>query len=89
MPAEQLTAREVAWRDYPADAEVILDRSATPATKCRQPLCRADVWWGRTAATGARSCFDIKPDGTRTGTNHWRTCRDRPERSKKPKRKAT
>ena len=76
--SEHLTAREVAWRDFPADAEIILSRSATPATKCRQELCRADIWWGRTAATGARAPFDIKPDGTRTGTNHFRTCWQRP-----------
>lgn len=29
-----------------------------------------------------RCPFDIKPDGERTGTSHWRTCRDRPGRGK-------
>lgn len=77
---ERLTAREVAWRDYPADAEKILSAQDANSTKCRQPLCRAPIWWGRTAATGTRCPFDIRPDGRRTGTNHWRTCRQRPER---------
>ena len=80
LPGE--TEREYAWRVFPNDAREVLDARAAPSQRCRQPLCQAPVWWGVTAAKGARSCFDIKPDGTRTGTNHWRTCRDRP--GKKP-----
>ncbi len=77
---ETETEREHAWRVYPADTLVIDELSkASPNTRCRQTLCRAPVWWGRTVK-GRLTCFDIKPDGTRTGTNHWRTCRDRPGR---------
>ena len=72
------TEREYAWRVYPNDAAEILGKREAPTRRCGQPLCRAPVWWGLTAARRRRTCFDVKPDGTRTGTNHWRTCRDRP-----------
>jgi hypothetical protein len=82
MTIEPMTEREKAWARYPGDAANIEPRSSTsPNTKCRQQFCRADVWWGRTTK-GRLTCFDIKPDGERTGTNHWRTCRNRPERPK-------
>jgi hypothetical protein len=74
------TQREYAWRVYPDDARELLLARAAPARKCGQPLCRADIWWGFTRANNRRCPFDIKPDGTRTGTSHWRTCRQRPER---------
>jgi hypothetical protein len=72
------TEREFAWRVFPNDA-IGIDQHA-PMVRCRQPLCRAPIWWGVTRAN-ARTCpFDFKPDGTRTGTSHWRTCRQRPGR---------
>lgn len=76
LPGE--TEREYAWRCFPTDAREVLDERAPPTRRCGQPLCAAPVWWGFTAAYGRRSCFDIKPDATRTSTNHFRTCRDRP-----------
>jgi hypothetical protein len=76
--SENQTAREQAWERYPADALEILNGPDAPTSRCRQRLCGAPIWWGLTAKNHRRSCFDIKPDGTRTGTNHWRTCRDRP-----------
>jgi hypothetical protein len=79
LPGE--TEREYAWRIYPSDAREILSEAEAPTRHCGQRLCHAPVWWGYTAANGRRTCFDIKPDGTRTGTNHWRTCRDRPKRA--------
>jgi hypothetical protein len=72
------TQREYAWRIYPTDTVVILDAHAAPTQRCRQEHCQAPIWWGLTAANKKRAPFDIKPDGSRTGTNHWRTCRDRP-----------
>jgi len=76
------TEREYAWRIYPNDAHQILLASATPARRCAQTGCGAPIWWGFTRANHRRCPFDIKPDGTRTGTSHWRTCRDRPERNR-------
>ncbi len=82
MTTEPQTEREQAWASYPNDAAQIDAQSrASPNTKCRQPLCRAPVWWGRTVH-GKLTCFDIRPDGTRTGTNHHRTCRDRPGKAR-------
>jgi hypothetical protein len=72
------TEREYAWRVYTNDAASINERA--PTARCKQRLCRAVVWWGITRAKG-RSCpFDVKPDGTKTGASHWRTCRQRPAR---------
>jgi hypothetical protein len=82
LPArlEHETEREFAWRVYPDDARVILRVDQTRTSQCKQPLCRAQIWWGMTAANERRCPFDVKPDGTRTGTSHWRTCRQRPEK---------
>lgn len=73
--------REEAWAKYDADAFAILTPAEAPDARCSQTLCRAPIWWGLTRANHKRCPFDIKPDGTRTGTSHWRTCRNRPERS--------
>jgi hypothetical protein len=75
-PLERETEREYAWRVYPNDASTVDQK--TLATRCKQALCHAPIWWGTTRAHGKPCPFDIKPDGTRTGTSHWRTCRDRP-----------
>jgi hypothetical protein len=72
------TERERAWRLYANDAAQVLEPKDAPMSHCRQPLCHAPIWWGITAANHRRCPFDIQPDGTRTGTSHWRTCRDRP-----------
>lgn len=69
---------ELTWTTYPADAAAIIED--TPTRYCRQPRCQAPIWWGTTAANGKRCPFDIKPDGIKTGTSHWRTCRQRPGR---------
>jgi len=74
------TEREYAWRMYPQDAREILSGVEAPTKRCNQELCRAPIWWGFTRAHNRRCPFDIQPDGTRTGTSHWRTCRDRPGR---------
>lgn len=73
--------REQTWEAYPNDAKDILTEAEARTTRCRQHGCQALVWWGVSAARGARCPFDVMPDGTRTGTNHWRTCTDRPQRS--------
>lgn len=73
--------REATWARYPGDALVIMPPGQdSPAARCRQALCQAPIWWGVTAANNKRCPFDIRPDGTRTGTSHWRTCRQRPGR---------
>ena len=74
------TQREYAWRVYADDARAILQPSEARTTHCNQPMCHAQIWWGVTRANGKRCPFDIQPDGTRTGTSHWLTCRQRPER---------
>jgi hypothetical protein len=74
------TEREYAWRIYSDDAQQILLASAAPARRCAQTGCAAPIWWGFTRANNRRCPFDIKPNGTRTGTSHWRTCRDRPRK---------
>jgi hypothetical protein len=66
------TEREYAWRIYPDDARELL---LAPERRCSQPLCQAPIWWGFSRVNNRRCPFDIKPDGTRTTTNHWRTCR--------------
>jgi hypothetical protein len=76
------TEREYAWRIYPNDAQQVLLASVAPTRRCGQPLCQASVWWGFTRAKNWRCPFDIQPDGTRTGTSHWRTCRDRPKKER-------
>lgn len=76
LPGE--TEREFAWRVFHDDAREILDAQAAPMSHCRQRFCHAPIWWGVTKANARRCPFDIKPDGTRTATSHWRTCRDRP-----------
>ena len=76
------TAREYAWRVYPDDARELLLPVAARTAVCAQPMCKAPIWWGYTRANNRRCPFDIKPDGTRTGTSHWRTCRQRPEKEK-------
>jgi hypothetical protein len=78
IPGE--TQREFAWRVFPDDAMTLLTPKETPSSHCNQPLCRAPIWWGFTRANNRRCPFDIQPDGTRTGTSHWRTCRDRPRK---------
>jgi hypothetical protein len=78
IPGE--TEREYAWRCFPNDAAQVLSAAETPTRRCGQPLCQAPIWWGITRANGKRCPFDIKPDGERTATSHWRTCRDRPRR---------
>lgn len=80
MTTDLQTAREQAWARYPNDAAEVLDGSAAPTTRCRQRLCQAPIWWGTTARNHRRCPFDVQPDGTRVGTSHWRTCRDRPGR---------
>ena len=70
------TEREYAWRVYANDAREPAQDPYT--TRCKQERCRAPIWWGLTRAAGRPCPFDVKPDGTRTGTSHWRTCRDRP-----------
>jgi len=77
---ENETKREYAWRVYPGDARTILQPVAAPPQRCGQAGCGAPIWWGFSAARSRRTPFDIKPDGSRTGTNHWRTCRDRPSK---------
>jgi hypothetical protein len=72
--------REQTWAAYPSDAIRILEPHDAPTARCRQRLCQAPIWWGTTVANARRCPFDIMPDGTRTGTSHWRTCRDRPGR---------
>ena len=74
------TEREYAWRIYAEDAREILPERASRMTRCMQSGCRAPIWWGFTRANNRRCPFDIRPDGTRTGTSHWRTCRDRPRK---------
>jgi len=74
------TEREYAWRIYPNDARGILQASEAPTARCKQSGCRAPIWWGVTRANTRRCPFDIRPDGTRTATSHWRTCRNRPGR---------
>jgi hypothetical protein len=76
----QETERERAWREHPDDAQQVLLGSVAPTRRCGQRMCAAEIWWGFTRANNRRCPFDIKPDGTRTGTSHWRTCRDRPKR---------
>lgn len=72
---------EETWQRYPADALVILqDDDDVRATRCGRRGCQMPIWWGTTARNRKRCPFDIKPDGTRTGTSHWRTRRDRPGR---------
>jgi hypothetical protein len=71
-------SRAETWERYPNDAMSILAPKEAPLARCRQALCMAPVWWGVTAAHQKRCPFDITPDGVRTGTSHWRTCRDRP-----------
>lgn len=78
--------REVTWAKYANDAFAMLTAAESPTARCSQPLCRAPIWWGLTRANHKRCPFDIKPDGTRTGTSHWRTCRDRPTQSPRPRR---
>ena len=80
MTTELETQREYAWRVYPHDAKNIPER--IERRRCNQAGCGAPIWWGFTAANNKRCPFDIKPDGEVTGTSHWRTCRNRPERSK-------
>lgn len=67
--------REVVWAKYPSDAREILADAA--ATRCTSHKCQAPVWRGVTAAKGVPTVFDIKPNGERTSTNHFRTCLDR------------
>lgn len=73
--------REVTWTRFPTDAMRVLEPKDAPSGRCRQARCQAPIWWGETAAHAKRCPFDIRPDGTRTGTSHWRTCRQRPTRS--------
>lgn len=73
--ADDIAAREAAWERYPNDAREV-DPEARPS-HCQSAKCNLKVWRGYTAAGGKVAAFDIKPDGTYTGTNHWRTCRDR------------
>lgn len=77
------TEREYAWRIFPDDARELLLAPVARTAQCNQELCHAPIWWGVTRANGRRCPFDIKPDGTRTGTSHSRTCRDRPGRKEK------
>lgn len=74
--------REQTWERYPNDAMSILKAADAPTVRCGQRLCGAPIWWGTTSANNRRCPFDITPTGDRTGTSHWRTCRQRPERSK-------
>lgn len=75
--------REAVWAKYPNDAREILADAA--ATRCTSHKCQAPVWRGVTAAKGVPTVFDIKPNGERTRTNHFRTCLDR-DRFVSPKR---
>jgi hypothetical protein len=74
MTETQSDQREVTWARFPNDALVI--DNDVPQRPCSSRKCRAPVWAGFTRA-GKPTVFDIRPDGTRTGTNHWRTCLDR------------
>lgn len=76
---EVLARKEQIWREHPDDAHEILDASRSHEVECRQRGCAALMWWGYTPA-GKRCPFDVAPDGTHTGTSHWRTCTDRPKR---------
>lgn len=78
---EAIDEREEAWFLYPKDAADILTPSEAKTTFCGQRKCRAMIWWGLTRANGKRCPFDVKDNGERTGTSHWRTCRDRPGRT--------
>lgn len=71
----QETERERAWREHPDDAQQLLLGSVAPSRQCGQQLCQAPIWWGFSAVNQRRTPFDIRPDGTRTGTSHWRTCK--------------
>jgi len=73
-------SREDTWARYPDDAQQILLASVAPERRCRQTGCQARIYWGFTRANNKRCPFDIRPDGTRTGTSHWRTCTDRPRK---------
>ena len=75
MTATDTDPRAVAWAKYPNDALAIDDD--IPATRCSSRKCQMPVWRGVTRAKGVPTVFDIKPNGERTGTNHWRTCLDR------------
>jgi hypothetical protein len=75
MTAIEADPREVTWARFSNDALAIDDDS--PATRCTSRKCQQPVWRGVTRARGVPTVFDIKPNGERTGTNHWRTCLDR------------
>jgi hypothetical protein len=70
----QTDQRELAWARFPNDA-LVMDHDV-PERRCSSRKCRAPVWHGFTRS-GKPTVFDIKPNGERTGTNHWRTCLDR------------
>lgn len=69
--------REETWARHNDDAIRVLNERESPSSRCRQSKCRAPIWWGMTHHN-KRCPFDIRPDGIRTATSHWRTCRDRP-----------
>jgi hypothetical protein len=74
-PEVHVDPRELTWARFPDDA-LAIDQDS-PATRCSSRKCQAPVWRGVTRAKGKPTVFDIRPNGERTGTNHWRTCLDR------------
>lgn len=76
-------SKDEVWARYPNDAFIMLSEKESATVRCARSLCRARAWWGLTRANHKRCLFDIMPDGTRTGTSHWRTCNDPPPRVSK------
>jgi len=78
LTPEQEAARDLAWRTYPNDAlEIPADSPPNRRRYCTSSKCGAVVWDGLTSANQRPNAFDVRPDGTFTGTSHWRTCLDR------------
>jgi hypothetical protein len=71
-----------AWEKWPDEATQI---PASPArSTCTSRKCNRPVWRGLTKRNRVHNAFDFRPDGSPTGTSHWRTCLDK-ERFKRPK----
>jgi hypothetical protein len=77
MTTTEADPRKDVWVRYPNDALSIPELTAAVLTRCSSRKCQAMVWRGVTRAKGVPTVFDVKPNGELTGTNHWRTCRDR------------
>jgi hypothetical protein len=75
VPSDQ---QQEAWQRFQEDSLEIPDPATTVVRPCRSSRCRLPVWDGTTRASEKECAFDVRPDGTPTRTNHWRTCLDRP-----------